>query len=299
MIRALAFFLVAACACADGVSVSYGAQGAGGGVGSIQGLDLPVGCRVMVGTFDLTPAEVIAAGNDHFTLQAHFVSYATTAVGTFNGVAQGFAGSFSGTASVDASSQSGKRIYLWILDAPDFAQATGQLVFSAPTWTVPAFGSISCQTTSAALMSPGAVLISVREPGVNSATLGGELHQAVALANPDDSDADGDGRSALIEFATGSDPGTSDPLPLDLHPGTLNLVRRVGSSGTGSQFSSAAFHYEIQRSTDLSGWATFDGAIQSVSVGPHPADAGLEILSVVFPAPESGRDFFRVRVTRR
>lgn len=281
------------------VTLNFGSQAAGGAVGGSGGSELPPGALVLLGAFSLAPAEVEAASGDHFTLREDFEVIAATEVGTFGGTAQGASGAFSGSVTVDSKTYGGRRIYLWILDAGDFGAATAHLVLSAPDWTVPAFGSESFQTGA---VDPGAgdtVFIATREAGVTSPTLGGPLNQAVPLDHPDHSDRDRDGRPALVEFATGSDPDEPDALPLEIRPGTLRLTRRVGSAGSPTDFATEFIDYELQRSTDLVGWDTFDADVQSVSTAPHPTDPDLEILTLIFPAGENPSSFWRVRVTRR
>ncbi|MCU0797242.1 MAG: hypothetical protein MUF31_15055 [Akkermansiaceae bacterium] len=300
MIRhALILSLLAATLHAAPVTLNFGAQNSGAGLGA-NGAELPAGCLVMFGHFTLPTATLLSRSGDHFTLLDHFESFATTRIGTFNGTPQNIPGAFTGTTTVESNTHGGKRLAIWVLDAPNFATATRHLIFSDPAWTVPSFGSLSCQTSDPDLATAsGAILIATRQAGVTSPTLGGILNQAVALSHPDDSDHDRDGRAAIVEHATGTDPGTSDVLPLKIIPGTLTLTRRLAVSGTATQFQSNHFQYRIERSTNLTSWNSFDAAVQSRSSSPHPSDPSLENLFLVFPGNPEGRDFYRIIVTRR
>ncbi|GAA5481527.1 hypothetical protein [Haloferula sargassicola] len=281
------------------VTINFGAQSAGGGVGDFHGIELQPGCRVLVGSFDLTPAEVITRGGDHFYLLDHFETFATTVIGSFNGTPQPAPGAFSGSVVVETEAHAGKRIYLWILDASGFGTATSHLVLSAADWVVPSILSVSCQTSDPDLADPGAVAIVTRDPAITSPTLGGTLLQAVPLDHPDESDKDHDGRIALMEFATGTDPDVPDSAPIMAMPGSFEMVRRSGASGDATRFSAAGFDYEIQHSTDLAAWEEWQPEQLEAETSPVPGKPEWERLRLAFPPPSESCGFFRVKVTRR
>jgi hypothetical protein len=124
------------------------------------------------------------------------------------------------------------------------------------------------------------------------------LNRAVPLAHPDESDHDGDGVSALVEWATGGDPASPGPPPLVYKGGSLQLHRRSGSAGSATDFATATLRYVVQTTDDLSGWETFDAArVASSSV--VPGAAGTELLTLNFPANQGPTRFWRLLLTRR
>lgn len=282
------------------VTVNFAAQSAGGAVGDPAGGELAVGARVWVGRFDLTPDEVRAAGRDHFVLAEHFEIFGSTEVGTFGGTAQGLTGAFSGSTTVESGEFAGERLYLWILDAPTLATATSHLVLSDPSWVVPSFGNVDCGISALDSDNEDAVWVAGRDPAAVSPTLGGAVNRARPLDHPDGSDRDGDGRSALIEWATGSEPGEPDRLPFRVLPGTLSLDRRVTDDPRPTAFSAGPFGYALETSADLSSWEVMEAAeVQSFSTAPHQEKSGVETVTLVFPALEIGRRFWRLSIARR
>jgi hypothetical protein len=280
------------------VTLVFSAQSSGGGLGDASGNELPPGCRVLAGSFDLTPAQVAAAATDQFTLFAAFRSYGSAVIGTFNGTPQNVSGGFSSRVTVDSAVAGGKRIYLWAFNAPSPGEATAHVLLSSPDWVMPGFGSLTCEVSQVPAADPAAVFIATRAAGVTSPTLGGLLNRAVPLAHPDGSDHDGDGVPALVEWATGSDPAVPGPPPLAYRDGSLSFPRRSGSSGSATDFNTDALRYVVQTSEDLGDWETFDAAlIGSSSVAPGAP--GIEHLRLDFPTPQGPARFWRLRVTRR
>ena len=282
------------------VTVGFSAQGSGGALGTSGGAELPVGCKVMVGTFDLTSAQVIAAGNDHFTLLASFRPLASTVVGTFNGVPQNASGAFSASVTIDSVGNSGKRIYVWAFNAAAIGDATSHVLLSSPDWTVPGFGSINCETSQIPFSDPSSVVIATRQAGVTSPTLGGILNQAVPLAHPDNSDLDHDGIPALVEWATGSDPAIAGPAPLVLQNGSLSLPRFPGTTGNATAFSNNLVNYSIETSENLGTWQVFPVAsVTSFNSISHPQRPGMELLTLQLGPDASPKRFWRLGVARK
>ena len=280
------------------VTLVFSAQSSGGGLGDASGTELPPGSRVLAGSFDLTPAQVIAAAADQFTLLAAFRSYGSAVIGTFNGTPQNVAGGFSSRVTVDSAVAGGKRIYLWGFNAPSPGEATAHVLLSSPAWIMPGFGSLTCEVSQVPAADPAAVFIATRAAGVISPTLGGLMNRAVPLAHPDESDHDGDGIPALVEWATGGDPASPGPAPLVYKAGSLQLHRRSGSAGSVTDFATGTLRYVVQTSDDLSGWETFDAArVASSSV--VPGAAGTELLRLNFPVNQGPTRFWRLQVTRR
>jgi hypothetical protein len=282
------------------VTVGFSAQGSGGALGTSGGAELPVGSKVMVGTFDLTPAQVIAAGNDHFTLLASFHPLASTVIGTFNGVPQNASGAFSASVTIDSAGNSGKRIYVWAFNAATISDATSHVLLSSPAWTVPGFGSINCETSQIPFSDPSSVVISTRQAGVTSPTLGGILNQAIPLTHPDGSDHDKDGIPALLEWATGSDPGIANPSPLVLQNGNLSLPRFPGTAGNVTDFSNNLVHYSIETSENLGTWQLLPAAsVSSSNSISHPQRPGMELLTLQIAPDTAPKRFWRLGVARK
>lgn len=280
------------------VTLVFSAQSSGGGLGDASGNELPPGCRVLAGSFDLTPEQVTAAAADQFTLFAAFRSYGSAVIGTFNGTPYNVAGGFSAQVTVDSSAASGKRIYLWAFNAASPGQASAHLLVSSPAWVMPGFGSLTCEVSQVPAADPSAVFIATRATGVTSPTLGGLLNRAVPLAHPDESDHDHDGVPALLEWATGSDPAVPSPQPLVYQNGSLHFPRRSGSTGSTTDFSTATLRYVVQTSEDLGDWETLDAAsVGSSSIAPGAS--GIEVFTLNFPAGQGPARFWRLLVTRR
>jgi hypothetical protein len=280
------------------VSLVFSAQSSGGGLGDASGNELPPGCRVLAGSFDLTPAQVSAAATDQFTLFAAFRSYGSAVIGTFNGTPKNVSGGFSAQVTVDSAVAGGRRIYLWAFNAPTPGLATSHVLVSSPAWVMPGFGSLTCEVSQVPTADPAAVFIATRATGVTSPTLGGLLNRAVPLAHPDDSDHDHDGVPALVEWATGSDPAIASPPPMTYQSGSLNFPRRSGSTGSTTDFTTTALRYVVQTSEDLGDWVTFDSAVVgSSSIAPRAS--GMELLTLNFPAGQGPARFWRLLVTRR
>lgn len=280
------------------VTLVFSAQSSGGGLGDAAGQELPPGCRVLAGSFDLTPAQVSAAATDQFTLFAAFRSYGSAVIGTFNGTPQNVSGGFSAQVTVDSSLAGGKRIYLWAFNAASPEEASSHLLLSSPAWIMPGFGSLTCEVSQVPAADPAAVFIATRAAGVTSPTLGGLLNRAVPLAHPDGSDHDRDGVPALVEWATGSDPAAPGPGPLVYRDGLLGFPRRGGATGSATDFTTATLRYVVQTSADLDDWETFDAALVGSS-SVVPGAPGIELLTLGFPSAQGPTRFWRLRVTRR
>lgn len=280
------------------VTLVFSAQSSGGGLGDASGNELPPGCRVLAGSFDLTPEQVAAAATDQFTLFAAFRSYGSAVIGTFNGTPQNVSGGFSAGVTVDSAVAGGKRIYLWAFNAASPGAATAHVLVSSPGWVMPGFGSLTCEVSQVPAADPAAVFIATRAAGVISPTLGGLLNRAVPLAHPDESDLDGDGVPALVEWATGSDPAVPGPPPLVYQNGSLGFPRRSGSAGTATDFTTATLRYVVQTSEDLGDWETFDAALVG-SNSVAPGASGIELLTLNLTAAQGPARFWRLLVTRR
>lgn len=280
------------------VTLVFSAQSSGGGLGDAGGNELPQGCRVLAGSFDLTPAQVTAAGADQFTLFAAFRSYGSAVIGTFNGTPQNVSGGFSAGVTVDSAVAGGKRIYLWAFNAASPGEATEHVLLSSPDWIMPGFGSLTCEVSQVPAADPAAVVIATRSAGVTSPTLGGLLNRAVPLAHPDGSDHDGDGMPALVEWATGSNPAVPGPPPLSYQADSLIFPRRSGSAGSATDFTTSTLRYVVQTSENLSDWETFDAAlVDSSSVAPGAS--GIEFVALNFTPAQRPIRFWRLQVTRR
>ena len=280
------------------VTLVFSAQSSGGGLGDASGNELPPGCRVLAGSFDLTPAQVSAAGTDQFTLFSAFRSYGSAVIGTFNGTPQNVSGGFSAQVTVDSAVAGGKRIYLWAFNAPTPGLATSHVLVSSPAWVMPGFGSLTCEVSQVPTADPAAVFIATRAAGVTSPTLGGLLNRAVPLAHPDESDHDGDGVPALLEWATGSDPAVPGPQPLVYQNGSLRFPRRSGSAGSATDFTTATLRYVVQTSEDLGDWETFDTA-SVASTAVAPGAPGMESFTLNPSTNQGPARFWRLVVTRR
>lgn len=112
----------------------------------------------------------------------------------------------------------------------------------------------------------------------------GVIHQAADdweqwLAEPD-ADPDGDGRTNLVEWATGSSPAAADPDP----------ALQIAAAGAGVTLS---FHRADRAGLTLSVEQSTDGTIwTNVPASPAAGDVSVSVTR------EAGRAFYRLRIVR-
>jgi hypothetical protein len=78
----------------------------------------------------------------------------------------------------------------------------------------------------------------------------------------------------------------------------LRFPRRVGTSGTATDFAGSSIRYVIDTSENLVHWEVFD-ATRVASVSTISGPAGLEHLILVPLADSARARFWRLSVTRR
>ncbi len=124
------------------------------------------------------------------------------------------------------------------------------------------------------------------------------------FTNLDDTDADRDGRSWLLEFATGTDPETTDaPVPIVVErlatgETTLSYQRRSGGSLSPSGiYAVQGVHYAIESSPNLEQWTPVAELPGLESVAGE--DAGLECVTVPLGGADPGQArYVRLRIYR-
>lgn len=188
------------------VDISFGAA-ISSGFATNNGADLSTGSLVLVGTFNLTPSEIAAAGNNLSLLNSKWTQIGSAFIGDGDPAVAGSnsdpanAGLFIGNAPLINTSASGLNIagstlYYWVFNAPTMGAATQHGIFGSTTWTIPSgtgtFSDLALDTdlnylTAAGPTLAGTALLPVGDfgPGVNATAGGPDFRLANITAIPE------------------------------------------------------------------------------------------------------------------
>lgn len=316
------FLLVAATVCAAGLliaehasaaplTVTWGAQGRGGALATASGAELPPGCLVRLGYFDISLSDVQEIAWDPVALERHFTELARAATGQFDGQEFGVSGSFAHTFPGDSarlpSVLSTRTVCVWALDAGTLAEASQLGVFTSPEWRV-STGLLGSTIWDLSQTGTNGVVVGSISP-TQSPTLGGQMLQLTPIGSMQDfQDEDRDGVPALIEEALGMDPNRPDgalmPQAIDLGFASEPFIGYRFRRPAGATMVSSVVHetpdfrYTVEVSDDLRRWRA-DPEVCRIH-GIAPAGDGYETITLRPPLNKSLRpDFFRLKVERR
>lgn len=295
-------------AVAGPVSVTWGAQSEGSALATASGRELPPGCLVRLGYFNLPLDHVRETAWDPVYLDACFTEIARASIGEFAGSLLDLPGSFAHTFaadSIDLPKQLANRtVCAWAIDATAPAQATEVGIFTSPAWTVEP-GHFGATIWDLGQIEPAGLIVGSHSP-TRSPTLGGQMNQLASIHNLwDASDLDRDGAPGLLEDAFGMNPEHPDAplMPALVWLDSAGIVGyRFRCLAGGAQVSSAVyetaeFRYTVEVSTDLRHWRIDPAACQLHD--RQSAGQGFELLTLR-PTPRlSGTpDFYRLKVER-
>jgi len=314
--------LVAAVACAAGLlttdvssaaplTVTWGAQGKGGALATASGTELPPGCLVRLGYFDIALSDVQEIGWDPVALERHFTELARASTGEFDGQNFGVAGSFAHTFPGDSAHLpavlSTRTICVWALDAGTLAEASQLGIFTSKAWRL-STGLLGGAIWDLSQTEADGVIVGSISP-TESPTLGGQMLQLTSIGGMQDfSDEDRDGVPALLEEALGMNPnhpdGTLMPQAVDLGFASEPFIgyrfrRPAGATMVSSVVHETSnFRYTVEVSDDLRRWRVDPEACRIHGI--TPAGDGYETITLRPPLNQALRpDFFRLKVERR
>jgi hypothetical protein len=302
--------LLAATASAAPLTVTWGAQGEGGALASSSGVELPPGCLVRLGYFNISLTDVQEIAWDPAALEGHFTELARATTGEFDGTAFGVTGTFAQTLPADSvhltSQLSTRTVCMWALNAASLAEASELGIFTSSSWQAQS-GGVGGLTWDLSQIEADGLIVGSFSPTA-SPTLGGQMIQLAGITDMRDaSDEDRDGVAALLEEALGMDPNQADawlmPEAVTLGQGAQPLVgyrfrRPAGATVVSSVVHEAAgFRYTVEVSDDLQHWRVDSSACQVHQVAA--AGNGYEIVTLRPPLSATNRpDFYRLKVER-
>jgi hypothetical protein len=302
--------LLAASAAAAPLTVTWGAQGDGGALATAAGTELPPGCLVRLGYFNISLSDVQEIAWDPAALEGYFTELARATTGEFDGTPFNVAGSFAHALPADSahlpSQLSSRTVCMWALNAATLAEATELGIFTSSSWQVQS-GWVGSLIWDLSQVEADGLIVGSFSPTA-SPTLGGQMIQLTSITGMRDaSDDDRDGVAALLEEALGMDPNQADawlmPEAVLLGQGSQPLVgyrfrRPAGANVLSSVVHEAAgFRYTVEVSDDLQHWRVDPTACQVHEVAP--AGQGYEIVTLRPPLSLAGRpDFYRLKVER-
>lgn len=306
----VAGLLAAATASAAPLTVTWGAQSKGGALASSTGTELPPGCLVRLGYFNISLSDVQEIAWDPATLEGHFTELARATTGEFDGTAFGVTGSFAQTLPADSAhlprQLSTRTVCMWVLNAGTLVEATELGVFTSSAWQAQS-GGVGSLIWDLSQVEADGLIVGSFSP-THSPTLGGQMLQLASIEDRRDaSDDDRDGVPALVEEALGMNPNQADswqmPEAVALGQGTQPLIgyrfrRPAGATVVSSVVHEAAgFRYTVEVSDDLLNWRVDPTACQVHEVAA--AGDGYEIVTLRPPLSVPERpDFYRLKVER-
>ncbi len=270
-----------------------------------DGAALPQGCAIRIGSFNLPDATrdaILAAARDYAALKNWFKPLAegVTNAGTVeqpNGTGlclcvNGFpaAGNIFGTIS-DISTgymPTGTRLYLWVFNHANPAQATQWGIFTATAWLAPqALGSQAISTAASVQVvqgSTGTQQLRLRDIPASYGNWTWQSYPANATAPTLDAsaDPDGDGLANIAEYAWKLNPNSSDQTRTTLTTGTDSIVVFSFKSPRNSPDVAVS----VECSPDLKTWSPSTSVIVS-------SDADFDTRECA--ATSGARCFWRVR----
>ena len=136
--------------------VTWGNGTIGNGIGLLNGTLVPAGDLVRLGSFSLTAAQIKANANNPTFLNANFIQFASTTIGSGNPFNDGStpAGYWEAPNSINLTTTLGNantQIYYWIFNATTLAASTQYGVFTAPgntQWVFPADTAVPNSVTT-------------------------------------------------------------------------------------------------------------------------------------------------------
>jgi hypothetical protein len=132
--------------------VQWGTLDFTNGFGTADGTPLPVGDIALVGSFNITPAQITANGGNESFLMSHFITFGIAHIG--DGFIDPFRpGYFVGDSTADSNGLgiNNAQIYYWVFNSTAAATATQYGIFTDPTganansgnWRFPDTGSVT------------------------------------------------------------------------------------------------------------------------------------------------------------
>ena len=130
---------------ANTTTANWGAQ-ITNGVGLANGTPLPNGSNdlILLGSFNITNAQITANGSNEAFLMSHFTTFGSAVIGQGNpnGLGSPSDGYWTGVSSNSASALSlqNKEIFYWVFNSPIATTATQYGIFTAPSnsnWVFP------------------------------------------------------------------------------------------------------------------------------------------------------------------
>lgn len=302
--------LLTATAAAAPLTVTWGAQGEGGALAGSSGTELPPGCLIRLGFFNISLSDVREIAWDPGALESHFTELARASTGDFDGTGFGIAGSFAQTLTADSAHLPGqlsaRTVCMWALNAASLAEASELGIFTSRSWQVQS-GWVGSLIWDLSQVEADGLIVGSFSPTA-SPTLGGQMIQLAGITGMrDSSDEDRDGVAALLEEALGMDPNQADawmmPEAVALGQGSRPLIgyrfrRPAGATVVSSVVHEAAgFRYTVEVSDDLQSWRVDPAACQVHEVAA--AANGYEIITLRPPLNLAQRpDFYRLKVER-
>jgi hypothetical protein len=191
-------FFSSGLASADVVTVTFSGQNKGGGLGTVDGLDLPGGSLLRLGYFDIDNTNVLKNQNDIGLLDAAFTIIAETMVDLFGGEtildedgneisndpgeSFGSNGAFGHSVTYDPvpNKQDGKKLVLWAFNAEAIGKASAHGIFSDDDWVTPSSLTLNFDLSSVDPFDPDGLYIGTEGPET-SGSVGGPLNKLVAI----------------------------------------------------------------------------------------------------------------------
>jgi hypothetical protein len=133
--------------------VQWGTLDVANGFGTANGTPLPAGDIALVGSFNITPAQITANGGDESFLMSHFITFGTAHIGDGIAVPEFQPGYFIGDNTADSNGLgiNNAQIYYWVFNSTTAATATQYGIFTDPSganpnsnnWRFPDTGSVT------------------------------------------------------------------------------------------------------------------------------------------------------------
>ncbi len=305
----IASALCCSTAIAAPLTITWGAQNAGGALGTAGGQELAAGSLVRLGVFDMPAEQVADLAWNPSALDAHFTELARATIGDFGGESFPVSGAFAAVSPLESTELplklSEQPLCIWATNSSDLNSASEIGIFSDPSWTLSLgqFGALSWD-----LSQVNATDVWVGSLGGVSPTLSGPIHFLEKLQTlKDKTDLDADGAVRLLEEAFGMNPDTADSqlLPAlqmlgqsgDTRPTLLFRRHGEGTVINPAIYESEGFRYIVETSSDLQHWEVDPTSCTQNSVSP--LSGGLELVTLCVATENAGSQrFFRVRVER-
>jgi hypothetical protein len=186
---------------AQPVTLTFGAQQYGSGIGTVEGGDLPTESLVRFGYFSLSVEQVVAGLGAPALLEQSFIELASTRIGYFGGETildgtgavishtlppspyEDAPGLFGHTLSYDPEAMGlmATRYFLWVVDTQDAEDASYFGLFSDNAWVSPGFGEATYDVSTTDPDDPDDVYHADRGPELSSVPGFGPLNKLRAI----------------------------------------------------------------------------------------------------------------------